>query len=50
MEVDDCEAEHPGEPAADDALEWVDAARHRPLGPGGRDTIGFGLVLLRRVS
>jgi SAM-dependent methyltransferase len=43
-------AEHPGDPAADDVLEWVDAARHRLLAPGGRDTIGFGLVLLRRVS
>ena len=43
-------AEHPGDPAAPDVLAWVGAARNRLLAPGGRDTIGFGLVLLRRVS
>jgi SAM-dependent methyltransferase len=43
-------AEHAGEPAAPDVLAWVDAARRRLLAPGGRDTIGFGVVLLRRVS
>jgi SAM-dependent methyltransferase len=41
-------AEHPGDPAAPDVLGWVDAARERLLAPGGRETIGFGLVLLRR--
>jgi SAM-dependent methyltransferase len=43
-------AEHPGDPAAPDVLAWVDDARRRLLAPGGRDTIGFGLVLLRRTG
>jgi SAM-dependent methyltransferase len=41
-------ADHPDDPAAPDVLAWVDAARERLLAPGGRETIGFGLVLLRR--
>jgi hypothetical protein len=41
-------SEHPDDPAAADVLAWVDAARERLLAPGGRETIGFGLVLLRR--
>jgi SAM-dependent methyltransferase len=40
-------AEHAEDPAAPDVLAWVDDVRRRLLGPGGRDTIGFGLVLLR---
>jgi SAM-dependent methyltransferase len=43
-------AEHPGDTAAPDVLAWAQASRERVLGPGGRDTIGFGVVLLRRVS
>jgi SAM-dependent methyltransferase len=42
-------AEHPDDAAAPDVLAWVDDARERLLAPGGRDTIGFGLVLLRQV-
>jgi SAM-dependent methyltransferase len=41
-------AGHADDPAAPDVLAWVDGARERLLAPGGRDTIGFGLVLLRR--
>lgn len=43
-------AEHPGDPGTPDVLAWVDAARERLLAPGGRDTIGFALVLLRRLG
>jgi hypothetical protein len=48
LSVADLEAAlaHAGDPAAPDVLAWVDAARARLLAPGGRDTIGFGLVLL----
>lgn len=42
--------DHPKDPGAPDVLAWVDAARERLLAPGGRDTIGFGLVLLRRLD
>jgi hypothetical protein len=42
-------AEHPGDAAAPDVLAWVDDARERLLAPGGRETIGFGQVLLRQV-
>jgi SAM-dependent methyltransferase len=41
-------ADHADDPAAPDVLAWVDDARERLLAPGGRETIGFGLVLLRR--
>jgi SAM-dependent methyltransferase len=41
-------AEHPGEPGIDGLLEWSRAARERYTGPGGRDTLGFALVLFRR--
>jgi SAM-dependent methyltransferase len=43
-------ADHADDPAAPDVLAWVDAARERLLTPGGRDTIGFGLLVLRRTS
>jgi SAM-dependent methyltransferase len=43
-------AAHADDPAAPDVLAWVDAARERLLAPGGRDTIGFGVVLLRRLG
>jgi cyclopropane fatty-acyl-phospholipid synthase-like methyltransferase len=39
--------EHAGEPLADDVRAWIDAARGRLLAPGGTDTIGFALVVLR---
>jgi SAM-dependent methyltransferase len=42
-------ADHPEDPAAPDVLAWVDDARERLLAPGGRETIGFGQVLLRQV-
>jgi SAM-dependent methyltransferase len=41
-------AEHPDAPEAADLREWNDASRERILGPGGRGTMGFALVLLRR--
>jgi hypothetical protein len=28
--------------------DWIARARERLLAPGGRDTIGFALVVLRR--
>ena len=43
-------AEHADDPDAPAVLAWVDRARERLLAPGGRDTIGFAVVLLRRVS
>jgi cyclopropane fatty-acyl-phospholipid synthase-like methyltransferase len=39
--------EHPGEALAADVRAWIDAARGRLLAPGGTDTIGFALVVLR---
>src|SRR4051794_29495276 len=36
---------HPG---ADEIRGWIDRARERLLAPGGRDTIGFALIVLRR--
>ena len=30
--------------------DWIDRARARLLAPGGRDTIGFALIVLRRTS
>jgi SAM-dependent methyltransferase len=41
-------AEHPDAPEADDLRARVDAARDRIAAPGGRGTMGFALVLLRR--
>jgi cyclopropane fatty-acyl-phospholipid synthase-like methyltransferase len=41
-------AEHADAPEADDLRAWVDAARDRITVPGGRGTMGFALVLLRR--
>ena len=41
-------ADHPDAPEADDLRAWVGAARERILAPGGRGTMGFALVLLRR--
>jgi cyclopropane fatty-acyl-phospholipid synthase-like methyltransferase len=41
-------AEHADAPEADDVRAWVGAARDRITAPGGRGTMGFALVLLRR--
>ncbi len=41
-------AAHPDEPGIDGLLEWSRAARERYTGPGGRDTLGFALVLFRK--
>jgi len=41
-------AEHADAPEADDLRAWVGAARDRITAPGGRGTMGFALVLLRR--
>jgi SAM-dependent methyltransferase len=43
-------AEHPDAPEAANVREWKDAARDRILGPGGRGTMGFALVLLRKAA
>jgi SAM-dependent methyltransferase len=41
-------ADHPDAPEADELRAWNDAARDRVLGSGGRGTMGFALVLLRK--
>jgi cyclopropane fatty-acyl-phospholipid synthase-like methyltransferase len=41
-------AESPDASEADDLRAWVDRARDRITAPGGRGTMGFALVLLRR--
>jgi SAM-dependent methyltransferase len=41
-------AEHPDDPLAPDVRAWASRARDRVLAPGGRDTLGFALVLHRR--
>jgi hypothetical protein len=41
-------AEHPDDPGAADVQAWAERARARYLSPGGRDTMGFALVLYRR--
>ncbi|HEX8102497.1 MAG TPA: hypothetical protein VF533_07795, partial [Solirubrobacteraceae bacterium] len=38
----------PDDPLAGALRGWVDAARDRYLAPGGRDTLGFAIVLYRR--
>ena len=40
--------EHPDAPEAGDLRAWNQASRDRILGPGGRGTMGFALVLLRK--
>jgi SAM-dependent methyltransferase len=40
--------EHAGEPLAADVRAWMDRSRERLLTPGGTDTLGFALVVLRR--
>ena len=41
-------ADHPDAPEAGDLRAWVARARDRITAPGGRGTMGFALVLLRR--
>jgi len=41
-------AAHPGDPGADVLRERAGSARERMTMPGGRETLGFALVLLRR--
>jgi SAM-dependent methyltransferase len=43
-------AEHLDAPEADELRAWNDASRDRVLGPGGRGTMGFALVLLRKTD
>jgi len=38
-------AQHPDDPDAAEVAEWARAARRRYLAPGGRETLGFALVL-----
>jgi len=39
--------EHPDEPGVGEFLDWIRAGRRRYVELGGRDTLGFGLFLLR---
>ncbi len=41
-------AAHPDDPGGPALRAWVDAARDRYLAPGGRDTLGFAVVLWLR--
>ena len=41
-------AAHAGEPGVDGFLEWIRNGRRRYRELGGRDTLGFALLLLRR--
>jgi SAM-dependent methyltransferase len=41
-------AAHEGEPGVAEFLEWIRAGRRRYRELGGRDTLGFALLLLRR--
>jgi SAM-dependent methyltransferase len=43
-------AEHPDAPDAQELRAWNDASRDRILGSGGRGTMGFALVLLRKAA
>jgi SAM-dependent methyltransferase len=43
-------AEHPDAPEAGELRAWNDASRDRVLGPGGRGTMGFALVVLRKTD
>jgi SAM-dependent methyltransferase len=40
-------AAHPDQPGVEALTAWVDRARRRYLMPGGRETLGFALVLFR---
>jgi hypothetical protein len=42
-------AAHPDEQGVQELLAWIRNGRHRYLGLGGRETLGFGLFLFRRV-
>jgi hypothetical protein len=39
---------HPDDPLAEEMRSYVQAAHERVDGPGGRDTLGFGLFLFAR--
>ena len=41
-------AAQPSDPVAADVRAWIGRARERLLAPGGRDTLGFALIVLRR--
>ena len=41
-------AQHPDDANAADVRSWAQRARGRYLAPGGRDTLGFALVLFGR--
>ncbi len=43
-------AEHPDDPLAPEVAAWARRARDRVLTPGGRDTLGFALILYRRLG
>jgi hypothetical protein len=41
-------AEHPGEPGLAEFLDWIRNGRRRYTELGGRDTLGFALLLFRK--
>ena len=41
-------AAHPDDRVTPDVRAWISRARERLLAPGGRDTLGFALMVLRR--
>jgi SAM-dependent methyltransferase len=41
-------AEHPGEPGLAEFLDWIRNGRRRYTDLGGRDTLGFALLLFRK--
>lgn len=41
-------AEHPDEPGVDEFAAWIRNGRHRYLDLGGRETLGFALLLFRK--
>ena len=41
-------AEHPGEPGVAEFLDWIRSGRRRYTQLGGRDTLGFALLLFRK--
>jgi hypothetical protein len=42
-------AAHPGEAGVEALLDWIRAGRRRYRELGGRDTLGFAVVLARRL-
>jgi SAM-dependent methyltransferase len=43
-------AEHPGEPGLAEFLDWIRNGRRRYTDMGGRDTLGFALLLFRKAE